>query len=398
MRRRMRLSERFALRLPSTPVGDGNIWIHALSVGEVISAIPLVKALRVKFPNRDIVFTVATSKGMSLARDQLKDRVKVLATMPVDCWWSLRRMVGYLKPSVFILVETDIWPGLIGYLRKKGVKSILVNGRISPRTYNVYRRFPYFVRMIFDAMDSCLMQSELDQERLLRTGICSEKVRVAGNMKFDRDWAPMGEKERRFWLGLLGLEPRDLVWVAGSTHPGEEETLLRVHKRLRASFEALRLLLAPRDITRSDEIRSLARGMGLTACLRTEVSGMVGSYDVLILNTVGELGRIYGLGMVSFVGGSLVPVGGHNLLEPASHGCPVLFGPYTHNFVLMSESLLEAGGGFRVKDEKGIYDGVKTLLSGLQTRLNMGKRAREFVMDNRGALDRIVSHIGGRLG
>jgi 3-deoxy-D-manno-octulosonic-acid transferase len=391
-----RFAERLALSLPSSPLERDNIWIHALSVGEVISALPLIESLKLNCPGKDIVLTVTTSKGTAVAAAELESKVKTLTTMPVDLWWCIRRIVNYVKPSIFVLVETDVWPGLIDYLSKRGIKSILVNGRISPRTFKSYRRFSFFVRKMFKPFDSCLMQSDLDRERLVSVGIEPNKVITVGNIKYDRDWVAMGQKERRNWSNLLGLQKEDMIWVAGSTHRGEEETLMDVFARLRPSFPALRLIIAPRRIELSGEILRRARSMGLIAVLKTEILKNNGYYHILVVNTLGELDRIYGIAQVSFVGGSLVPNGGHNLLEPASFGCPVLFGPHTFNFVLMSESLVETGGGLRVQDGEELYEAMKVLLENAELRSNMGGLARKFVEKNRGALERVVSHIAVR--
>ena len=393
-RNRKRIAERLSLSLPPASLKVGNIWIHALSVGEVISAIPPVKALNLNYPDIDIVFTVTTSKGMGVAKKELnKGNVSALLPMPIDFWWCIHRMVRYVRPSAFILVETDIWPGLIDYLRKRGIKSVLVNGRVSPRTFKSYRRFPLFTRIMFGPLESCLMQSELDRKRLLGTGIEPRKVRTVGNIKYDRDWVPMDRGERQELLHALNLGVEDMIWVAGSTHPGEEEVLLNTFKNLRRTFAHLRLILAPRKIERSEDILLQARDMGLEVILKTEISKNGDTYDVVILDTLGELGRIYGLSKVSFVGGSLVPFGGHNLLEPAGFGCPVLFGPHTHNFVLMSELLVEAGGGWRVKDAEALYGAMKTLLADTEKCNGMGRLAKEFVEKNRGALERVMSCV-----
>jgi len=221
----------------------------------------------------------------------------------------------------------------------------------------------------------------------------------------------MRDEERQDWFDILALEPSDPLWVAGSTHPGEEEILLNVFQRLRNLFPRLRLILAPRDTGRSDEIRIIIRDMGLRAALKTEVVEQItGSeaprstpsedrcvYDVLVLNTMGELGSVYGLGDMSFVGGSLVPVGGHNLLEPAGCGNLVLFGPHTRNFVSMSEALLEAGGGWRVRDGDELHEAMKTLLEDAEMRVRMGGLAKAFVENNRGALKRVVGYVKGSM-
>jgi 3-deoxy-D-manno-octulosonic-acid transferase len=393
MVRKGRFVERLALSLPTASLDRDNIWIHALSVGEVISALPLIESLKLSYPGKDIVFTVTTSRGMAVAVAELKSKVRALITMPVDLWWCIRRIVNYVRPSIFVLVETDVWPGLIDYLSKRGIKSILINGRISPRTFKSYRRFSFIARKMFKPFDSCLMQSDLDRERLISVGIDPNKVRTVGNIKYDRDWVPMGQEERRNWSNILGLQREDLIWVAGSTHRGEDETLMEVFARLQPSFPTLRLIIAPRRIELSTEILRQAQSMGLNAVLKTEIFKKNSYYHILVVNTLGELDRIYGIAQVSFVGGSLIPIGGHNLLEPASFGCPVLFGPYTFNFVLMSESLVATGGGLRVQDGDELYKVMKVLLGDAELRSKMGGIAREFVEKNRGALERVVSHI-----
>lgn len=386
--------KRLEASLPPSPPGKGSIWIHALSVGEVISAIPLVIALKEAYPSRDVVFTVTTAPGMRIARNELEGKVRVLLPMPLDFWWSVRRVVNYINPSIFILVETDIWPGLIFNLKKRGFKTILINGRISPRTFSSYKRFGFLVRRIFSAIELCLMQSPLDRKRLLDIGISSSKVIAAGNMKFDQNWHPMDKGEYKQWLHTLNIRPEDRVWVAGSIHRGEDEIILENFKRLIPRFPGLRLIIAPRRIEWTEDIQRLSRTKGLREARRTDLPESGESYDVLILDTIGELGRIYGLAEICFVGGSLVPFGGHNLLEPASFGRPVLFGVHTHNFVLMARLLIEAGGGERVTDGEALYQTMNGLLSNRERAGRMGKKAKEFVDMNRGALGRIMVHIG----
>lgn len=394
-----RIIERLALSIPSPSSRKESIWIHALSVGEVISALPLVRSLKQKYPQKDIVFTVATTQGMKIARKELEGEVKALLTMPVDFWWSVRRIVNHIRPSLFILVETDIWPGLLNHLRKRGIKTLLVNGRISPRTLSSYWRFRFFIRIMLNPIEQCLMQSDLDTKRLLQIGVRPDKVKTVGNIKFDRDWVSMSEKEHKNWLNVLNLEAKISIWVAGSTHEREEEIILDAFGRLRPLFPMLRLIIAPRRIERTENIYSLGVGKDLKTVLRTAPDLSVNGepYDVLILDTIGELDRIYGIADISFVGGSLIPEGGHNLLEPASFGVPVLFGPYTDDFALMSEALIEAGGGERVKDGEELFKAMKALLSDSERLGGMGRRAKEFVEMNRGALERVIQQIEGSI-
>ena len=392
-----RLNERLALRLPKRLPKKGNLWVHALSVGEVISAIPLVDRLKKAFPEKDIVFSVTTRSGMAVATEKLSGQVACIMTFPLDAWWCVRRMVHYVNPSVFILVETDLWPALPVFLKQKGVRSLLVNGRISPRTLKSYQKAPAVVRRMFAPL-TCLMQSHLDRDRLLQVGVDGKKVVTVGNIKFDREMPALDAGDKGRWLEMLGLNPEMQIWVAGSTHEGEEAVLLKVFQKLQPNFPLLRLVIAPRDVGRSREISSLISTRGMTAILRTAVSKGCRSRDILVLDTVGELGHVYGLGCVSFVGGSFVPIGGHNLLEPAAFGIPVLFGPHTHNFEFMSESILKVGGGFRIQDEDELLETMTFLLSDARLRMGMGSRAKAFVAENRGALDRVMGYVAQNMG
>lgn len=390
-----RLVRRLAPDLPAQGTEAETIWIHALSVGEVLSALPLVESLRKRLPGEKIAFTVTTRQGMEIARRELKNRVQMLLPLPLDFWWSMLRMIRHVRPKVFVLVETDLWPGLLDHLARRQIPAVLVNGRVSPRTLKTYRRTRFFVRRVLERFRACLMQTELDRARLLETGIAAEKARSLGNIKFDRDDMPMKEKERRQWLDAFGLSNEDPVWLAGSTHRGEEKIILDIFEQIRSSFPRLRLIIAPRRLERAEEVRRLAAGKGLTVVMRTAITAPCPSFDVLVLDTMGELARIYGIASVSFVGGSLVPEGGHNLLEPAGFGCPVLFGPHTEDFKIMAELLLEAGGGMRVCDGQQLSHAVGALLSDPRKRVRMGAKAKLFMESNRGALDRVMKELIG---
>jgi 3-deoxy-D-manno-octulosonic-acid transferase len=246
---------------------------------------------------------------------------------------------------------------------------------------------------MFQPLESILMQSDLDRKRLLQIGIPSEKIMTVGNIKFDRDWLPMGKGEQKTLLDALHLDSTDRVWVAGSTHEGEESIILKVFERLRPDFPSLRLIIAPRNIGRAESIQQLCLRKGFTSVLRTAISSVREPYDILILNTIGELGRIYGIGKICFVGGSLVPEGGHNLLEPAGFGRPVLFGPHTDDFVVMSQLLAETGGGHAVKDSDELLETMKSLLMDRDLCQSMGKKASDFVEMNKGALERVITHL-----
>ncbi|MBW2006225.1 MAG: 3-deoxy-D-manno-octulosonic acid transferase [Deltaproteobacteria bacterium] len=400
----------------------GRLWVHALSVGEVLSAIPLLEALKNKYPSREIVLSVKTDTGLDVARKKLKDTVNYLLPMPLDFWWSARRMIKNINPIIFILVETDIWPGLISLLKKRGVKTILVNGRLSPQTAKSYRRWRFVIKRVLQMVELFLMQTELDKRRIIKGGLCPDKVKVTGNIKFDRSWIPLNNKERDRWLDLLNLKNM-LIWVAGSTHHPEEKIIFNVFSQLRKYFPDLSLIIGPREAHRFDEVYNLAKDCGLKVIRKTQLSvdqtatvspisqaralrggppaspeyRRVGrwragnqKYNVFILNTLGELGQVYGLADIAFVGGSLVPKGGHNLLEPAFFGIPVLFGPYTYNFTTMSELMIKYKGGKMVADESELLNVMLELLAKKSKRNEIGKRAKEFVEQNQGALDKVM--------
>jgi 3-deoxy-D-manno-octulosonic-acid transferase len=322
--------------------------------------------------------------------------------MPLDFWWSIQRIVRHINPSFFILVETDIWPAIITYLSDKKIKCFLVNGRISPRTNKSYKKFSFFIKPVLNRLTLCMMQSELDARRLLEAGIDPDRIITTGNIKFDRDWLPMLKEERDMWLKKLCLDPKDDIWVAGSIHRDEEQIVLNVFSKLVPEFPGLRLILAPRNIEESDKILKTAQGMGLKSILKTDLQEGVIPYKVLVLNTIGELSRIYGLGKFGFVGGSMVPLGGHNILEPAGFGCPVLFGPHMYNFVLMSEFLLAEKGGFQVVNEDELYASVKMLLEDHDLCSMTGRSAKQFADKHRGALKEVLKgiaeHVDGAIG
>lgn len=393
-----RLVQRLAVDLPARDAGDRTIWIHALSVGEVLSALPLVRALKEEVPQYKIAFTVTTRQGMEIARKELEQDVQVLLAMPLDFWWSMLRLIHYVQPKLFILVETDLWPGLIAHLAGRGITMVLVNGRVSPHTMQSYRRFPFFIRRMLESFNLCLMQTDLDRARLLDIGIGKEKVKALGNIKFDRFGPAMEEKQGGRWRTEFNLSPEDIVWLAGSTHEGEEGMILDTFKEIRPSFSRLRLIIAPRRLERVQEVHRLAEDKGLKASMRTCMTPQTKPWEVLILDTIGELASVYSLASISFVGGSLVPEGGHNLLEPASFGCPVLFGPHTEHFKTMAELLLEAGGGIRVHDARHLSSAVQELLSSPKDRNAMGTRAEQFVEHNRGALERVMTEISRLIG
>jgi len=248
------------------------------------------------------------------------------------------------------------------------------------------------MKRVLGELEVCLVQTEIDRQRIMKGGLPSHRIKVTGNIKFDRTWSSMTYADRQSRRALFGLKDCP-TWIAGSTHYPEEVSILSVFRKLLHEFPNLALIIAPRDARRFDEVYELARGNGFKVIRRTELPAEKHGCSVIILDTLGELGRVYGLADVAFVGGSLVKKGGHNLLEPASFGVPVLFGPHTYNFSTMSQLLIRAGGGRAVADEHELLRTMTDLLGDRGEREWMGKRAQEFVQHNQGALVRVMETL-----
>ena len=391
---RERFRKRWALELPHKCLQRG-IWVHALSVGETLSAIPLIESLLPLYP-KNIAFTVTTKKGMEIALSRLGDKLEIIDFFPFDFFWSVKRFVKQINPSCFILIETDIWPYLLNYLNLKGVKCFLVNGRISPATYKRYSRFPWFIRRIFDCFELCMVQSEQDRKRLMSLGLSGEKVINTGNIKFDRKINPLSNEEKVRLRRLFGMERSDMVWIAGSTHPGEEMIIMEIFKRIRERIPGLVLIIAPRDIKRAPEIYRTGQKMGFEMLLRSKAPASKNP-DIIIIDTIGELTRLYGIADIAFVGGSLVPFGGHNLIEPVALGCPVIFGSHAFNFRDISDALIKAGAGIMVKDKEELYGSVLRLIEEPMLRNKIKGSCHTFIQKNRGATERVISIIRSRI-
>ncbi len=390
-----RFKKRWSLTLPSITFDKRPLWIHALSVGEVLSVVPLIDFL-LKVCNKNILLTVTTKKGMEIAEKKLKNKVEILYYFPFDFWWSVKRFVDQINPSVFILIETDIWPFLLYYLNLKKIKSFLVNGRISPKTYFRYTKASKITKYIFNYFELCMVQSELDRNRLIRIGIDKDKVIATGNIKFDRDFGSISNEEKKKWKNILGILDNQMVLVAGSTHPGEEEVIFSIFKKLKDNIPAFFLIIAPRDVSRAKEVFNKAKYIGLNPELRSKCP-VKSKGDVIVVDSIGELARLYGIADIAFVGGSLVAFGGHNIIEPAYFGCPVIFGPHMFNFKDISEALLSSGGGIMVNNKDELYKSIFRLIKDLDYRMRMRNACYSFVQKNRGAVKKVVQLISSAL-
>jgi 3-deoxy-D-manno-octulosonic-acid transferase len=363
-----------------------SIWVHAVSVGEVLTARVLVDGLKRRFPGWSVFLSTTTVTGHDVAR-RSAPAADGLFYAPFDFPWPVRTALRRLDPALLVLVETEIWPNLIHEAQRHGTRVAIVNGRLSPRSFPRYRRLRVLLRRVLGEVDLFLMQGEPHAERARLLGAPPARVQVTGNLKFDALPEP-GSAPALLAL-LRGEGP---LWVAGSTAPGEEAVVLEAFRALRAQVPALRLLLAPRHAERFAEVTELARGTGFETVRRTELEdGWRG--DVVVLDTLGELARVYALGTVVFVGGSLVPAGGHNVLEAAAAGKPVIVGPHMENFQEIADQFLAADALIQVGDAAALAPAVWHLLEHPAEAAALAARARGLLGESRGALDRTVDAL-----
>ncbi|HEY7039959.1 MAG TPA: 3-deoxy-D-manno-octulosonic acid transferase [Methylomirabilota bacterium] len=379
-------------------LGDGlppepRCWIHAVSVGESAVAVPLVEGIRGRWPELSVVVSTITPTGARIVAERLAARA-VHRYFPVDLPGPVRRALDAARPRFFIAIETELWPNFLRALATRRIPAMIANGRISDRSFRRYHRVRWLMRRVLADISVFAMQSTEDAQRIIALGAPPERVVVTGNLK--SDLLPDAPDEAG-WRERLGLGEGDRLWIAGSTHRGEEAMALEAFVRAKARCPALALLLAPRHPERAGEVEDLIRSRGLTAVRRSRLPREATSGRVIILDTVGELAQLYGLAEVVFVGGSLVPVGGHNVLEPAMRGKPVLFGPHTSNFREGAELLQRGGGGLVVKDVDELAREITRLLEDRDLAGRMGRAAREAFAGRQGAvgatLDLIARHL-----
>lgn len=373
------------------------VWIHAVSLGEVTAVTPLVKRLRGRYPDVELIVSTVTETGRQAVAQYLTG-VATHRYAPLDFPWVVKRVVKQVNPLVYGFVETELWPNLLGILEKTSVPTVLLNGRISSRSYKRYRLIrPLVARMLRSTR--CLMQSERDVERILALGAREPLVRWAGNLKFDDLTTRFQHDDPALRRKELGLGAREVLIVAGSTHPGEEECLLQCYQDLVGDFPFLVLLVAPRHLERVTQLEGIIQARGLSAFRRTAIppsdpgNGGGGNPRVIILDTQGELASVYRDAEIAFVGGTLQPIGGHNLLEPAFWGKPVLFGPHTDHCADVAELLVSKGGGKQLSGAADLGPTITALLTDDAARHAMGQAANRVVVENQGATCRHLAEL-----
>ncbi|MBA3298001.1 MAG: 3-deoxy-D-manno-octulosonic acid transferase [Acidobacteria bacterium] len=382
---------------------DESIWIHAVSVGEVLTARALLPQLRERYPRLRIVLSTTTMSGQQIARNNLQ-YVDEVFFFPFDFGFIVRRTLRLVKPRLFIMMETEIWPNLLRACHEAGVKTMIVNGRISSRSYSRYRLARRFFRPVLAHIDRFCMQSDESARRIIDIGADPARVSVTGSLKFDSLDIPgasgaavggagsdRGQNRVLRYFRISGDRP---VVMAASTLKGEEEPVLEAFQRIRATRSNALLIIAPRKPERFDDVERLARRAGWNVARRSELRvDAEPRNDVVILDTIGELAQLYQVGTLVFVGGSLVDSGGHNILEPAVFGKPIVFGPHMQNFAEIAATFLDNGAALQVKSGRELETTLLDLLGDPVRRASLGAAARALVEANRGAREKSLSVI-----
>ena len=378
-----RLGQRFGFGLPKL---ERSIWVHAVSVGEVQAAAPLVRALAERFPDHEILVTTVTPTGAARVKALFGDAVHH-AYVPFEFPHAVKALFRRTNPSAALVMETEIWPNLYRGCGVRGIPLILVSARISPKSIPGYRKLLPLIRETLSHGIIIASQSQQDADRFLSLGANPARTCVMGNIKFDlkhdEGVVQRGHEER---ARLFADRP---VWIAASTHQGEEEIVLDVHEALRARHEDLLLVLVPRHPERFGSVRELIRERGLSLVSRTE-GRAAGNAAVFLCDTMGEVPLFYAASDVAFVAGSLVPIGGHNLLEPAALGVPVVTGPHNFNAQDIADLFIGMGACRRVEGPDELVEVVSELLDNPDEAARLGQAGQKVLEDNRGALHRLL--------
>jgi 3-deoxy-D-manno-octulosonic-acid transferase len=380
--------------------GEESIWIHAVSVGEALTARALAADLKERYPRLRLYLSTTTIAGQHVARRSLQ-HVDAVFYFPFDWAFIVRRTLNIVRPRLFVMMETEIWPNLLRLCRARGVRTVLINGRISSRSYPRYRLIRPFFRRVLADVDRFCMQSDESARRIVELGADQPKVTVTGSLKFDSLEMPAvvsHGKPRERVLRFFRLSPNRIVLVAGSTVRGEEPAVLKAFSRLKGASPSALAILAPRQPERFGEVERLAREAGFVTARRSDLPiDTEPRADVVVLDTIGELAQLYQVATVVFVGGSLVDHGGHNILEPAVFGKPILFGPHMQNFKEIVDAFVGNDAAVQVGSERELEQAMVSLATDPVRRAKLGAAARALVEANRGAKDKTLAVIADLL-
>lgn len=372
------------------------IWIHAASVGEARAVFPLLDGIRQKYPGYQILMTNMTENGHTIARSH--PDIDMCLFAPFDVSWSVCKALRQIRPAIILIAETELWPNFCRHANQLNIPLLLVNGRISDRSYSRYRWVRFFLKSLFSSFTVFCMQSQADKERIISLGAPADRVFNTGNLKYDNKIRVTTAEEVTSLKNRYRVPEQSLVLVAGSTHVGEEKLLLQAYLNIRAKIDRdLHLILVPRHPERRREVRGVVRSSGLGCRYKSELTdadSLQSTNEVMVVDTIGELLDLYTIADLVFIGGTLVPVGGHNLLEAALVGKPVLFGSYVQNFKEISKKLIKSGAGIMVSGIDDLEDVSVRLLQDAARRSAMGTAGQALVLENSGTVVRTLEQIG----
>ena len=375
--------------------GKDCIWIHGASVGEIVATSPLVKQIRKEMPERPILVSAFTVGGYNMAK-QIIPEADAIIYFPLDLPFVAESLVKRIHPGVFMPVETELWPNFLRAIRERHIPVMMVNGRISEKSVKSYRYLYGIWDDMLNTVTRFCMQSSIDAEYITHLGADRDKIFVTGNTKFDQTYAEVTAEDLGKYREELGIGDAYPVIVAGSTHPGEEKVLFQAFQSVRKEYPDARLVIAPRKTTRADEIAKLASSYGYETGFRSvmkEESSYRKSYPVLLIDTIGELGRIYAIGDVVFVGGSFSNTGGHNVLEPAAHAKPILVGPSMQNFKDSYALLSKVKACKMVNNTTELTHEFLDIMKNDERRKAMGEASMQVIRENRGADVRSIMYL-----
>lgn len=385
---RTRWLERFGIF--KAPLQQGGIWIHAVSLGESIAATPLIRQIKQKFPNLLITVTTTTPTGSSYINKTFQNEV-FHVYFPYDLPWCIHSFLNRIKPSVVVIMETELWPNCLWGCYQQNIPVLLANGCLSLGSLQGYHWISPVTRMMLKCITKVLAQTELDGTRFLQLGLNPKQLQITGNMKFDIALKEGTEFEAQQFRQSLGSSR--LVWVAASTHAGEEDIILDAFAKIRLEFPELLLILVPRHPERFATVAELLKNRGFSSITRSSGLSIQPDTAVYLGDTLGELNLFYAAADIAFVGGSLAPIGGHNILEPAAWGVPMLVGFSIENIIEVTDLLLSAGALIKITDSDSLAKAVLFWLSSMDARQQAGLAAKKVVAENRGAVTKIAAEI-----
>ncbi|MDD5643821.1 MAG: 3-deoxy-D-manno-octulosonic acid transferase [bacterium] len=374
-----------------------NIWIHGVSVGEVIAAQPLIALLKSKYPGNKFVISTTTNTGNQVAR-KYAGAADIVIYYPVDFPYSVKKAVRAVDPELFIMLETELWPNMIKALGNGGVPIFLVNGRVSDNSYNWYKKAVPVLRIVFKYISAFIMQAKLDAERIIRLGADSAKVSYAGSLKYESAIGDEPDTDEIIELASeLGIQGNDIVIIGGSTHEREEEMLIKAFSKVKKKCISAKLILAPRHPERFNKVIAVVKESGFIYSTRKKIKAFNSEEkqkkEIIVLDTIGELKKVYNLGNIVFIGKSMFGKGGQNILEPAAAGKTIITGPHMENFRDIMTQFINANACVVVNSEVEFEENLISLCRDKSRAKELGRRAKNLVIANCGAASRIAEKV-----